>query len=53
MSLREATLTAQQNGWRISASGSGYVIGQMVQNNPETQESTYVVTLAPTTEKQP
>jgi cell division protein FtsI (penicillin-binding protein 3) len=53
MSLREATLTAQQNGWRINALGSGYVVGQTVQNDPETQESTYVLTLAPTTEKQP
>jgi hypothetical protein len=53
MSLREATLTAQQNGWRISALGSGYVVGQTVQNDPETQESTYILTLAPTTEKQP
>jgi cell division protein FtsI (penicillin-binding protein 3) len=48
MSLREATLTAQQNGWRVSAAGSGYVIAQRVQNDPETHEPTYTLTLAPT-----
>ncbi len=51
MSLREAMLTAQRNGWRISATGSGYVISQTVQDDPETHEPTYVLTLAPTTEK--
>jgi hypothetical protein len=51
MSLREAMLTAQRNGWRISATGSGYVIGQTVQDDPDTHEPTYVLTLAPTTEK--
>ncbi|HEV8715373.1 MAG TPA: penicillin-binding transpeptidase domain-containing protein [Candidatus Binatia bacterium] len=53
MSLREAMLTARRNGWRVSASGSGYVIDQIVQNDPETQEPRYVLTLAPTTEKRP
>ena len=53
MSLREATLTAQQNGWRISASGNGYVIAQTVQNDSETREPTYALTLSPTPEKQP
>jgi cell division protein FtsI (penicillin-binding protein 3) len=48
MSLREATLTAQQNGWRVSAAGSGYVTAQRVQNDPETHEPTYALTLAPT-----
>ncbi len=53
MSLREAMLTAQRNGWRISTTGSGYVTGQTVQNDPETNEPMYVLTLASATEKRP
>ncbi len=53
MSLREAMLTAQRNGWHISTTGSGYVTGQTVQNDPETNEPTYVLTLASATEKRP
>ncbi len=53
MSLREAMLTAQRNGWHISPMGSGYVTGQTVQNDPETNEPMYVLTLASTTEKRP
>lgn len=53
LSLREAMLTAQRNGWRISMTGSGYVTGQTVQNDPETNEPMYVLTLASATEKQP
>jgi len=53
MSLREAMVTAQQNGWRIIISGSGYVTKQEVQTNPETGESLYALTLVPITEQQP
>jgi cell division protein FtsI (penicillin-binding protein 3) len=53
MSLREAMFTAQQNGWRITVSGSGYVTDQAVQTDPDTGESLYALTLAPIAEKQP
>jgi cell division protein FtsI (penicillin-binding protein 3) len=53
MSLREAMLTAQRNSWRVSASGSGYVVSQTAQNDPDTNEPTYILTLAPTAEKRP
>lgn len=43
MSLREAMLTAQRNGWQIELRGSGYVKQQTVRKNAETP--VYVLTL--------
>ncbi len=53
MSLREAMFTAQQNGWRLTVSGSGYVTEQTEQADPQTGEPLYALTLSPTTEKEP
>ena len=43
MSLREAVLTAQRNGWQIVTQGSGYVRKQTV--NKSAEAPVYVLTL--------
>jgi cell division protein FtsI (penicillin-binding protein 3) len=53
MSLREVMFLAQQIGWRITVSGSGYVTQQIVQADPATGQPLYALTLAPTVEKHP
>jgi cell division protein FtsI (penicillin-binding protein 3) len=51
MSLREAVLTAQHNGWHITTSGSGYVTRQTVRDNAG--EPVYALTLTPAGEVRP
>jgi cell division protein FtsI (penicillin-binding protein 3) len=53
MSLRAALRLAQHEGLRITAIGSGYVTHQSMQNNQETGERVYTLTLAPGGEVQP
>lgn len=51
MSLREAVLTAQRNGWQITTQGSGYVTKQSV--NIDSEKSVYALILTPTGETRP
>ncbi len=48
LSLREALRIADLHGWRVSATGSGYVVGQAVQYDPDTAQPFYRLSLAPT-----
>lgn len=47
LSLREALRIADRHGWRVSATGSGYVVGQAVQHDPHTAQPFYRLSLAP------
>jgi cell division protein FtsI (penicillin-binding protein 3) len=53
LSLRSALRVAQQEGLRITVVGNGYVTRQSLQNDQETGEQTYALTLAPEGEAQP
>ena len=53
MSLRSALRMARQQGLRVTAVGSGYVTQQSTQNDQETGERVYTLTLAPGREGQP
>ena len=48
LSLREALRLADRNGWRVSTTGSGYVVAQAVQHDPHTAQPFYRLSLAPT-----
>ena len=48
LSLREALRVADQNGWRVRATGSGYVVSQAVRHDPHTAQPFYRLSLAPT-----
>jgi cell division protein FtsI (penicillin-binding protein 3) len=53
LSLREAIQKARREGWRITTAGSGYVIRQGVQTDPEDGQSVYTLLLSPTNEAHP
>lgn len=53
MSLRSALRLARQQGLRVTTVGSGYVTRQSTQDDQETGERVYTLTLAPGREGQP
>jgi len=53
MSLRSALRLARQQGLRVTAVGNGYVTQQSTQNDQETGERVYTLTLAPGREDLP